>query len=45
MESAIKLVAPNYMQKDVALWIEIDPKVPVKVMGDLIRLRQIILNL
>ncbi|KAI8335894.1 hypothetical protein BC941DRAFT_429688 [Chlamydoabsidia padenii] len=44
MESAVKLVASNYMQKDIALWIEIDPKVPIKIIGDLIRLRQIILN-
>ncbi|ORZ21064.1 hypothetical protein BCR42DRAFT_186317 [Absidia repens] len=42
---ALKLVSPNYMQKDIALWYEIDPKVPVKIIGDLIRLRQIILNL
>ncbi|KAI8329235.1 hypothetical protein BC941DRAFT_210856 [Chlamydoabsidia padenii] len=45
IESAIKLVSPNFMQKDVALWYEMDPKVPVKIKGDLVRLRQIILNL
>ncbi|CAO3575968.1 unnamed protein product [Absidia cylindrospora] len=45
IESAIRLVSPNYLQKDVALWYDIDPKVPVKIVGDLIRLRQIILNL
>ncbi|KAI8098557.1 uncharacterized protein BX664DRAFT_319021 [Halteromyces radiatus] len=45
IESAIKLVAPNFLQKNIALWCEVDPKVPVKIMGDLVRLRQIILNL
>ncbi|ORZ01903.1 histidine kinase-like ATPase [Absidia repens] len=45
IESAIRLVSPNYLQKDVALWYDIDPKVPVKIVGDLIRLRQVILNL
>ncbi|CAO3625307.1 unnamed protein product [Cunninghamella blakesleeana] len=45
IESAIKLVAPNYLAKGIALWYTVDPKIPVKLMGDVVRLRQIILNL
>jgi signal transduction histidine kinase len=45
IESAIKLVGPNFLDKDLALSYEIDPNIPVRIYGDLVRLRQIILNL
>ncbi|KAI8880895.1 hypothetical protein K501DRAFT_190254 [Backusella circina FSU 941] len=45
IESAIKLVAPNFLDKDLVLSYEIDPNIPVRIYGDLVRLRQIILNL
>ncbi|KAL7326247.1 Histidine kinase osmosensor, variant 3 [Mucor circinelloides] len=45
IESAIKLVAPNYLDKDLTLWYEIDPNIPVRIYGDLVRIRQVILNL
>ncbi|CEP15224.1 hypothetical protein [Parasitella parasitica] len=45
IESAIKLIAPNYLDKGLTLWYEIDPKIPVRIYGDLVRIRQIILNL
>ncbi|KAF1804896.1 hypothetical protein FB192DRAFT_1053619 [Mucor lusitanicus] len=45
IESAIKLVAPNYLDKDLILWYEIDPNIPVRIYGDLVRIRQVILNL
>lgn len=45
IESAVKLIAPNYLDKDLTLWYEIDANVPVRIYGDLVRIRQIILNL
>ncbi|KAI8968050.1 hypothetical protein BDF20DRAFT_205358 [Mycotypha africana] len=45
IESAVKLVAPNYLDKDLTLWYEIDPNIPIRIFGDLVRLRQVILNL
>ncbi|KAI9304371.1 histidine kinase-like ATPase, partial [Cunninghamella echinulata] len=45
IESAIKLVAPNYLAKGIALWYTFDQNIPVKLIGDVVRLRQIILNL
>ncbi|KAI8636415.1 hypothetical protein BD408DRAFT_426158 [Parasitella parasitica] len=45
IESAIKLVAPNYLDKGLTLWYEIDSNVPVRIYGDLVRIRQVILNL
>ncbi|ORX49467.1 hypothetical protein DM01DRAFT_324842 [Hesseltinella vesiculosa] len=45
VESALKLVYPHFLEKDVALWYEMEADVPVKVVGDLVRLRQVILNL
>jgi signal transduction histidine kinase len=41
----VKLIAPNYLDKDLTLWYEIDFDVPVRIYGDLVRIRQIILNL
>ncbi|KAI8061192.1 histidine kinase-like ATPase [Gongronella butleri] len=45
VESAMKLVSPHFLEKGIALWYEMESDVPVKVFGDLVRLRQIILNL
>ncbi|KAI8138398.1 hypothetical protein BJV82DRAFT_631365 [Fennellomyces sp. T-0311] len=44
-ESALKLVAPNYMDKGIILWYIIDADVSTGVYGDVVRLRQILLNL
>lgn len=45
VESALKLVSPNFMDKDMVLWYNIDPDVHVSVYGDVVRLRQVLLNL
>ncbi|KAI9301638.1 histidine kinase-like ATPase, partial [Cunninghamella echinulata] len=45
IESAIKLLSSNYLGKGIALLYFIDPDLPIHVYGDLVRLRQIILNL
>ncbi|KAI9470491.1 MAG: hypothetical protein EXX96DRAFT_358928 [Benjaminiella poitrasii] len=45
IESAVKLIAPNFLDKGLTLWYEIDPNIPVQLYGDLVRLRQVILNL
>ncbi|KAI9499446.1 hypothetical protein BDB00DRAFT_866325 [Zychaea mexicana] len=44
-ESALKLVAPNYMDKNIILWYTFDPNIATAVYGDVVRLRQILLNL
>ncbi|CAO3621699.1 unnamed protein product [Cunninghamella blakesleeana] len=45
LESAIKLLSSNYLGKGLALLYCVDPDLPIHVYGDLVRLRQIILNL
>ncbi|KAL9558812.1 hypothetical protein MBANPS3_000712 [Mucor bainieri] len=45
IESAIKLISSNYLSKGLVLWYTIAPELPVHVLGDLVRLRQILLNL
>ncbi|KAI8062897.1 hypothetical protein BC940DRAFT_308004 [Gongronella butleri] len=45
IESAMKLMSSNYMSKGLVLYYCIDPETPIQVYGDLVRLRQIILNL
>jgi len=45
VESALDLVAPKAAQKDLELVLWFEPKTPVSIMGDEIRLRQILLNL
>ncbi|KAI8884256.1 hypothetical protein K501DRAFT_217995, partial [Backusella circina FSU 941] len=45
VESAVKLVVPNFFDKGVVITYEIDPEIPVRLYGDIVRLRQIILNL
>ncbi|KAG2218663.1 hypothetical protein INT45_007832 [Circinella minor] len=44
-ESAIKLIAPNYLDKGVVLWNTFEPDVATAVYGDVVRLRQILLNI
>ncbi|KAI9275752.1 hypothetical protein BDA99DRAFT_601329 [Phascolomyces articulosus] len=44
-ESAIKLVAPNYTDKGIVLWNTFDPGVATAVYGDVVRLRQVLLNI
>ncbi|KAI8996999.1 histidine kinase-like ATPase [Pilobolus umbonatus] len=45
IESAMKLISSNSSNKRLSLWYTINPEVPVQVYGDLVRLRQILLNL
>ncbi|KAI7854346.1 hypothetical protein BDC45DRAFT_585480 [Circinella umbellata] len=45
IESAMKLVASNFLGKGVVLWYNVDENLPTQVYGDLVRLRQILLNL
>lgn len=41
----MKLIASNYLSKGIVLWYNIAPDLPIHVFGDLVRLRQILLNL
>ncbi|KAI8644224.1 hypothetical protein BD408DRAFT_363341 [Parasitella parasitica] len=45
IESAIKLISNSYISKGLVLWYTITPELPTHVLGDLVRLRQILLNL
>ncbi|KAI8344602.1 hypothetical protein BC941DRAFT_409079 [Chlamydoabsidia padenii] len=45
IESAMKLMSSNFLGKGVMLFYCFDPDLPIHVFGDLVRLRQIILNL
>ncbi|KAI8391178.1 uncharacterized protein BYT42DRAFT_602084 [Radiomyces spectabilis] len=45
VESAMKLVSSNFLTKGLILWYTIEADVPIHVYGDLVRLRQILLNL
>jgi PAS domain S-box-containing protein len=45
IESALELVAPAAAHKGIDLAYDLDPKAPTGVVGDLTRLRQILINL
>ncbi|KAG0200513.1 hypothetical protein BGX28_006442 [Mortierella sp. GBA30] len=45
MESAVNLISSQAMGKNLSLVYEIDRKCPVEIMGDVTRIRQILLNL
>jgi len=45
VESALDLVAPRAEEKQLELSYHIDPEVPGMVRGDIVRLRQVLLNL
>ncbi|KAF8947307.1 hypothetical protein BGZ47_009604 [Haplosporangium gracile] len=45
MESAVNLISSQASSKDLSLIYEIDPNCPVEIMGDVTRIRQILLNL
>ncbi|KAI8603841.1 putative histidine kinase sensor/regulator [Dissophora ornata] len=45
MESAVNLISSQATSKNLSLIYEIDSKCPVEIMGDVTRIRQILLNL
>ncbi len=45
VEQAIYLLAPKAAQKDIELAYFIEPQVPTHIIGDLTRLRQVLMNL
>ncbi|KAF9430133.1 hypothetical protein BGZ94_008160 [Podila epigama] len=45
VESAVNLISAQAMAKDLSLVYEIDRDCPVEIMGDITRIRQILLNL
>jgi PAS domain S-box-containing protein len=45
VESAVDLVAPRAAEKQLELSYHVEPDVPCNVIGDVVRLRQVILNL
>ena len=45
MENTGETLAPNALKKGVALTVHIDPHMPDKILGDPVRLRQILFNL
>ncbi|KAK3845376.1 MAG: histidine kinase-like ATPase, partial [Linnemannia gamsii] len=45
MESAVNLISSQASNKDLSLIYEIDRNCPVEIMGDVTRIRQILLNL
>ncbi|GJJ76453.1 hypothetical protein EMPS_08812 [Entomortierella parvispora] len=45
MESAVNLISAQAMAKNLSLVYEIDSNCPVEIMGDVTRIRQILLNL
>ncbi|KAF9336616.1 hypothetical protein BGZ91_009934, partial [Linnemannia elongata] len=45
MESAVNLISSQASSKDLSLIYEIDRNCPVEIMGDVTRIRQILLNL
>ncbi len=45
IEEAIDLVAPRAAQKDLEILYQIDPDVPEEILGDVTRVRQILVNL
>ncbi|ODG99461.1 histidine kinase [Nostoc sp. KVJ20] len=45
VEQAISLLAPKAVQKDIELAYLIQPQVPTQIIGDMTRLRQVLMNL
>ncbi|MEA5602544.1 response regulator [Nostoc sp. UHCC 0252] len=45
VEQAISLLAPKAAQKDIELAYLIQPQVPAQIIGDMTRLRQVLMNL
>ncbi|QKQ74870.1 PAS domain S-box protein [Nostoc sp. TCL240-02] len=45
VEQAISLLAPKAVQKDIELAYLIEPQVPTQIVGDMTRLRQVLMNL
>ncbi|MDZ8096808.1 MAG: PAS domain S-box protein [Nostoc sp. DedQUE05] len=45
VEEAISFLAPKAAQKDIELVYLIQPQVPIEIVGDLTRLRQVLMNL
>jgi signal transduction histidine kinase/DNA-binding response OmpR family regulator len=45
VEQAISLLAPKAAQKDIELAYLIQPQVPTQIIGDMTRLRQVLMNL
>ncbi|BDI20223.1 hypothetical protein ANSO36C_60250 [Nostoc cf. commune SO-36] len=45
VEQAISFLAPKAAQKDIELVYQIQPQVPTHIIGDLTRLRQVLMNL
>ncbi|MBE8986992.1 PAS domain S-box protein [Nostoc sp. LEGE 12450] len=45
VEQAISLLAPKAAQKDIELVYLIQPQVPAQIVGDMTRLRQVLMNL
>jgi len=45
LQDVCLIMAANVKQKPVQLWCEIDPSLPQKLVGDALRLRQVLINL
>lgn len=45
LESVDALLGPQAQEKQISYWSEISPEVPKQVMGDSVRIRQILMNL
>ncbi|MEH2193522.1 MAG: response regulator [Nostoc sp.] len=45
VEQAISLLAPKAAEKDIELAYLIQPQIPTKIIGDMTRLRQVLMNL
>lgn len=45
LQDVCLIMAANVKQKPVNLWCEIDPTLPQKLIGDALRLRQVLINL
>lgn len=45
MKDIIHMISIRLLEKDVELFVHIDPKIPSELMGDQVRVRQILINL
>jgi signal transduction histidine kinase/DNA-binding response OmpR family regulator len=45
LQDALELIAPNAIEKDLELIYEVDPALPAMFIGDISRVRQILINL
>lgn len=45
LQDALELIAPTAVEKDLALLYQVDPALPAMFIGDISRLRQILVNL